>query len=95
MEDDEIAAAIGLLEVTKAKLYARLTANGRQEAPPTTRNETAPDKLLTVNGAAGVLGVTRRWLYDHADQLPFTRRIGARTLRFSERGLNRYMATRR
>src|SRR3990172_5938467 len=43
-------------------------------------------RLLDAATAATLLGMSKRWLYEHADRLPFTRRIG-RTLRFDETGL--------
>jgi len=46
----------------------------------------ADDGWLTVEDVAAQLGVTRRWLYDHAAQLG-GRRIG-RYLRFSRRALD-------
>jgi excisionase family DNA binding protein len=95
---DEMADAIGELEAAKAQLYARLL-NGRasSEAQSTGQHAkgTEPDRLLTVEEAAVLLGVTPRWLYRNADSLPFTRRLGARTLRFSEKGIQRYIANRR
>jgi predicted DNA-binding transcriptional regulator AlpA len=58
------------------------------------RREDGPDRLLTVKQAAPVLGMSADWLYRNADRLPFTRRTGRRTLRFSERSLTRYLADR-
>ena len=52
------------------------------------------DHLLTVDEAAGVLAVERTWLYRHADKLPFTRKLSAGTLRFSSKGLHRWLASR-
>ena len=57
-------------------------------------NGTEPDQLLTIDKAAELLSVAKRWLYDNHHRLPFTRRIG-RQLRFSMRGLQRYMRRRR
>ncbi len=54
--------------------------NGR---PPT-------DRLLTVEEAAQRLAVTPRWLYRHAEDLPFTVRLG-RLLRFSERRIDSHL----
>jgi excisionase family DNA binding protein len=51
-----------------------------------------PDRLLTAEDAAKRLGVSRRYIYIHADTYPFTRRLGPRTLRFSERGMERWLA---
>lgn len=53
------------------------------------------ERLLTPREAASRLGVTRRWLYRHATELPFTRRLSRRSLRFSEAGLARFLAQKR
>ena len=53
------------------------------------------DEGLGVEEAARRLGVSRTWLYRHAPTLPFTRRLGTRTLRFSAEGIRRYLAARR
>jgi predicted DNA-binding transcriptional regulator AlpA len=50
-----------------------------------------PDRLLTAQEVADRISVTPKWLYDHFDQLPFGRRLADRTLRFSERGLERWL----
>jgi hypothetical protein len=56
-------------------------------APP----PVVPDRLMNVTDAAKRMGVTPQWLYRHATQLPFTRRLSAKVLRFSEAGLARYL----
>ena len=53
------------------------------------------DRMLDVEEAAEVLGVTKRWLYRHAKQLPFTRPISRKIVRFSRGGITRWLATRR
>lgn len=63
-----------------------------ESAPPPAAP--APDRLLSVKEAADRLGVDRRWLYRRADTLPFAKKIGPGTLRFSEKGLNRWMERR-
>jgi hypothetical protein len=45
--------------------------------------------------AASVLSVPLRWLYRHAKQFTFTRRLSRKRLRFSEAGLRRYLATKK
>ena len=93
----ELEAAIGELEATKARLYVRLSSNGQRPESQNgkrTKPATEPDRLLKAKEAAPLLGVAERWLYDHADELPFTKRIGPRTVRFSEIGLRRFMASR-
>jgi len=51
------------------------------------------DRLLDVATAAERLSVSKDWLYHHAPQLPFTVRQG-RLLRFSSRGIARYIQSR-
>ncbi len=60
----------------------------------TAPNGNEPDQLVDINKAAEILGVKVRYLYDHHDRFPFTRRIG-RQLRFSTRGIERYLARKR
>lgn len=51
------------------------------------------DRLINVREAADLLGCTTRYLYDNHHQFPFTRRLG-RQLRFSTRGIEKYLARR-
>ncbi len=53
------------------------------------------ETLLKAEDVAQIMNVQVRWVYDHADQFPFTRRAGPRTLRFSRRGLEKYLAQSR
>lgn len=57
-------------------------------------SESTPGTLLTVKEAAERLCVAQSWLYRHAKALPFTRKLGHRTLRFDARGLERWSNTR-
>lgn len=73
-------------------LLARL-----REAPTTAngdRDLSEKDCLLNPEEAATRLGVTVKWLYRHAKQLPFTRHLSRKALRFSEVGLKRWIQTR-
>ncbi|MGH2367195.1 MAG: helix-turn-helix transcriptional regulator [Chloroflexota bacterium] len=63
----------------------------RTEQPPTVPPASSPDRLLTVEEAAAVLSVSKRWLYSHAGRLPFARHLSHRALRFSEAGLRRWI----
>ena len=56
---------------------------------------TTADTLLTAKETAILMNVTPRWLYRHAAKLPFTRRINRKTLRFSEAGIRRWVATKK
>lgn len=52
------------------------------------------DRLLDVEAAAQKLGTSPDWLYRHASKLPFVLRIGKKQLRFSDAGIDRYIADR-
>jgi predicted DNA-binding transcriptional regulator AlpA len=78
------APVADVLGVVLADLEA---VDGAGEAPA--------DRLLDVTEAARLLDVRPRWLYDHAKTLPFTRKLGGRTLRFSEAGLRRWLERKR
>jgi hypothetical protein len=94
LDPDAIADARGELETLKARLWVRLHAP--PAAPPhSSAGNGGPDHLLTAKEAAPLLGVAPRWMYRHAPDLPFTRRLTDGTLRFSQRGLERWRESRR
>ena len=70
-----------------------------EEVQAALQHERAPvvekDKLLTPPEAAAILGQTVRWVYRHAPQWTFTRRLSRKCLRFQENALRRYAAARR
>jgi predicted DNA-binding transcriptional regulator AlpA len=85
---DLLPRVIGLQTVLLARaLSAPDIGNGQ----PETSGE--GDRLLDVQAAAAKLGTSRDWLYRQARNLPFTVRLGSR-LRFSERGMERYIRQR-
>ncbi len=91
---DALPDLLGVLARAQAVATLRLFENGQTAKQP------APDirpsgKLIDANAAAKLLGTKVRWLYDRADELPFTRRLGPRTLRFDEAGIRRWLETRR
>lgn len=51
------------------------------------------DRLLDIQATAAKLGTSTDWLYRRAAKLPFTVRLGSR-LRFSERGIERWLRQR-
>jgi hypothetical protein len=55
----------------------------------------AENKMLTVEEAAIRLRRSRRWIYRHAKQLPFVKRISARSLLISEHGLQKWLDRRK
>src|SRR5687768_16486041 len=58
-------------------------------------NRDGEDRFLTTEEAAARLNVTLSWLYRHAGNLPSTRKLSRKVLRFSEAGLLRWQAARR
>ena len=87
---DQIPAVLSHLSAIQTTLTARLLNVPR---PPVSSGDA--DRLLTVDDASRILEVTPKWLYRHADRLPFTRRLSRKALRFSEPGLRKWLATRR
>lgn len=79
---------VSLLDTLADKVAQRVIAALKTSA----RNAAEPDQLLTQPEAALRLGVTTAWLARHASGLPFTRRLGHRTLRFSSRGIDRWLS---
>ena len=88
------ANLIGEVEGLKARLWARLQIPAPVAAAVAMKGAES-DRLLTVVEAGERLGVDRRWLYRRADALPFTRRLSRGTLRFSEKGLEKWKEARR
>jgi excisionase family DNA binding protein len=85
---EEVAWTRGELSRLDSLLLTRLmSANGGLPPRPPT------DRRLNVEEAAEKLGVSKDYLYRHADRLPFTVRIG-RGLGFSEAGIDRYLRQR-
>jgi predicted DNA-binding transcriptional regulator AlpA len=50
---------------------------------------------MTIDEAAAMLRVSRRWVYRNARRLPFARKLSPKTLRFSRVGAARWLATKR
>lgn len=91
-QPSDLPALAGELARALATVVARtaVTAVPVSTIPPTS----VADESLTIEEAAKRLGVKVSWLYRHARDLPFTRKIGRRTLRFDARGLERWAANR-
>ena len=75
-----------------AELTARLEGvlAGLEKAQVRHANE---DEWLTIEQVADITKYSNRWLYDHASQLPFIKRVSG-SLRASRIGLQQWMATR-
>jgi len=86
---DRIPELLGAIEVVRAQLWSRLHSPAPSEAPA--KGPSNPDRLLSAREAAERLGVKPKWMYAHAESLPFTKRLGERVIRFSEKGLLRWI----
>jgi predicted DNA-binding transcriptional regulator AlpA len=53
------------------------------------------DRLLDAAEAAKVLSVSEDWLYRNAKKLPFTRKLGPKMLRFSYKGIVKWLESRK
>ena len=89
---ERVLDLLAQLRGLEVRLLARLLAPEAGRSKRESRVE--PERLLSASEAAVRLSVTVRWIYRHATNLPFTRRLSRKALRFSEQGLQRYIATR-
>ena len=85
---EAIPGMLGALEHVKGILWVRLMNSARRNEAP------EPDELLTIEEAAQRLRTSEDWLYRHANNLPFAVRLGKGQLRFSSRGITRWVALR-
>ena len=67
-------------------LLVILDGNGTGTTPP------PPDRLLTARQVADRLGVSPKYVYEHARDFPFTKRLSPKAVRFSAQGLARWLA---
>lgn len=81
-----------LLAEALASILRPIVKEAVQEAINGHREE---DRLLDAEEASRALRVSPDWLYRHAKKLPFTRKLGAKMLRFSYQGIQKYLATRK
>jgi hypothetical protein len=89
---EQLAPMLAHLAALQAAIAAKLAA---ASPAPATSNGAAAGALLDVHEAAARLRVSPDWLYRHARQLPFTRRVGRRAVRFDPESLGRWVAMQR
>ena len=87
---DELVDLVGELEKIKGIAYARLASS--VSAPAQVADE--PDRLLTADEAAPLLGLSVEQLARRRN-LAFRKTLGRRTVRYSERGIQRWLARQR
>lgn len=66
--------------------------------PPADKTPTQralPAALLTPQDVATLLSVELRWIYRHASEWPFTRKLGRKCLRFDPVGLRKWIDSRK
>lgn len=80
---DDFARAVSQAVVAELRPLLK-NGDGRQTAAKS-------DRLLTAAEVAARLNVPRRFVYDHHGKWPFTIQLDEGTLRFSERGLGRWL----
>jgi excisionase family DNA binding protein len=91
LDSAQLSPVLAQVTALQTTLLAKLLVQQGQERRADTASE---DHLLTVEEAAERLGTSRDWLYRKAHKLPFTVRLGSRRLRFSSKGIDRYLRTR-
>jgi predicted DNA-binding transcriptional regulator AlpA len=87
-----LPSVIAELAALQARAVARML---RHHDPGSARADRNEDVLVSADEAAHRLGVSRFWIYRNWKHLPFSRRIGPRALRFSSKGIARYLDQRR
>jgi hypothetical protein len=88
----EIPAAIAILAALSGALAARMLA-APMPAPAGANDES--DTMLTTEEAAQLLRRSPKWIYRNAKRLSFVKRLSARSMVHSKRGIERYLATRK
>lgn len=87
LSPEQFPGALAELSALQARLAAKMAP-----LPGSSGNAAHEhDRLLTAQQVADRLGLSRDAIYRQKDRWPFTRRIG-RAVRFSERGLGRWIA---
>lgn len=75
----------GFRLVVREEIHTALKISGTDEG----------DRLLEAEEAAKILCVPKSWMYSHARHLPFTRKVGAKALRFSYKGIQKWIESRK
>jgi len=83
----QLAVEQNRLSEIERRLLARLITD-------TTRNFPEGDRLLTAEQAAELLNTTKDWLRRHGSRLPFTVRLSDGQVRYSSKGIQRFITTR-
>jgi predicted DNA-binding transcriptional regulator AlpA len=88
MKREELLAELARIEAARCATFAQLIAIEIVQREP-------EDRLLSVEEAARILGVTVDWLYRHTNDFSFTIRPGPGQVRFSRVGIQDYLRRKR
>ena len=80
-----------LVTMTKGELRELI----RDEIKAATTSQQEADRLLSAEEAATLMSVSEDWLYRNAKKLPFARKLGPKMLRFSQRGIIKWLESRK
>jgi len=67
----------------------------REEVQAARAPQQDADRLLSAQEAATLMSMSEDWLYRNARKLPFTRKLGPKMLRFSQRGIIKWLESRK
>jgi hypothetical protein len=87
-------SAIAVLLLKSAVVQSALTA-ALAEEQSRGAEPASTDRMLDADQIAAALGQSRRWVFRHAEHLPFVRRISRKALVGSEMGLRRWRDSQR
>jgi predicted DNA-binding transcriptional regulator AlpA len=88
---EKLPELYGALARAQAIAMARLIPPAIRQAESEPQTE---DRLLNTEEAATVLGVSKSWLYRNGPTLPFALRISTGRVRFSKKGIERWIKRR-
>jgi len=88
--EGELELSSAQLDVARSALKVRRIRLGSELETPQPKPE--PDRMLKVAEAAMRIGIARDTLYRNSRDYPFTRRPRPHCLRFSERGIEEWVA---
>ena len=81
----EEATEMLFLVATIQPVLLAVVCSGKEE------HESSGDRLLKAGEVASLLNCPSDWVYRNADVLPFTCRLSPGQLRFSEKGIEKYI----
>jgi predicted DNA-binding transcriptional regulator AlpA len=85
---EQLSTLAGWLGRMTALVQLRIAGYGRGEVP-------VQDRVIEVEDVARRLGQSKSWVYAHREELPFRLRgLPGNRLKFSERGLEKYLERR-